>query len=213
MIRVVVVDDHQIFVDGVKALIEGFEDIEIVGEANDGIELIDCLSKAEANVILMDINMPIMDGIEATKLVLEKYPELKVLMLTMHDSKEYIEKLLKAGAHGYILKNTGKEELYEAINAVVKGDNYYSAAVTKSIMESMQKKKAVTKKLHNVELTSREKDVLELIAQEFTTNEIAEKLFISHHTVESHRKNLISKLQVRGVSGLVKYAIQSGLVD
>ena len=213
MIKVIVVDDHQIFIDGVKALIESFEDINIVAEANDGVELIDSLSKNEADIILMDINMPVMDGIEATKLVLEKYPELKVLMLTMHDSKEYIEKLLKVGAHGYILKNTGKEELYEAINTVVNGDNFYSAAVTKSIMESMQKKKSVIKKLHNVQLTSREKDVLELIAQEFTTNEIAEKLFISHHTVESHRKNLISKLQVRGVSGLVKYAIQSGLVD
>ena len=213
MIKVIVVDDHQIFIDGLKALIDGFEDIEIVSEANDGVDLIDRLTKIKADIILMDINMPRMNGIEATKLVLDKYPEIKVLMLTMHDSKEYIEKLLKAGAHGYILKNTGKEELYEAISTIVKGDNFYSAAVTKSIMDSMQKKKAVTKKLNNIELTSREKEVLVLIAQEFTTNEIAEKLFISHHTVESHRKNLISKLQVRGVSGLVKYAIQSGLAE
>ncbi|MBL4708220.1 MAG: response regulator transcription factor [Flavobacteriales bacterium] len=213
MIKAIVVDDHQIFVDGVKALINSMKGIEVVGEANNGVDLIDCLSKTEANIILMDVNMPVMDGIEATKAVLEKYPNLKVLMLTMHGSKEYIEKLLKAGAHGYVLKNTGKAELQTAVETIMSGEAFYSAAVTKRIMESMQKKRVVEKRIGNVELTQRETEVIVLIAQEYTTNEIAERLFISHHTVESHRKNLISKLQVRGVSGLVKYAIQSDLVD
>jgi len=213
MTKVIVVDDHQIFVDGVKALISGMESIEVVAEANNGVGLMDCLSKVEADIVLMDVNMPVMDGIEATQKSLEQYPDLKVLMLTMHDSTEYIQKLLKAGAHGYVLKNTGREELQLAIETIMKDEAFYSTAVTKRIMESMQKKRTVEKRLGNVELTGREKEVLVLIAQEYTTNEIAEKLFISHHTVESHRKNLISKLQVRGVSGLVKYAIQSGLVD
>lgn len=213
MIKVVIVDDHQIFVDGVKALINEMENIEVVGEANNGVDLIDCLSRVAPDIVLMDVNMPIMDGIEATKTALEKYPNLKVLMLTMHDTREYIEKLLKAGAHGYILKNTGKTELQTAIETIMNGDTFYSAAVTKRIMESMQKKRVLEKRIGTAELTEREKEVLILIAQEFTTNEIADKLFISHHTVESHRKNLISKLQVRGVSGLVKYAIQSGLAE
>ena len=213
MIKVVVVDDHQIFVDGIKVLINSMEGIEVSGEANNGVDLLDCLSKTQADLVLMDVNMPQMDGIEATKKVVEQYPNLKVLMLTMHDSTAYIEKLLKAGAHGYVLKNTGRAELQTAIETVMRGEAYYSAAVTQRIMEGLQKKKKLSNSLGDVELTDREKEVIILIAQEFTTNEIAEKLFISHHTVESHRKNLISKLQVRGVSGLVKYAIQSGLVD
>ncbi len=211
--KVIIVDDHQIFIDGVKALISGIEGVEIVGEANNGVDLIDLLSKVKTDLILMDVNMPIMDGLEATQLVLEKYPEVKVLMLTMHDSKEYIEKLLKVGAHGYVLKNTGKHELKEAMESVMQGIPFYSQAVTKRIMESLQKKKAVSNEHGNVVLTERETEVLTLIAQELTSNEIAEKLFISHHTVESHRKNLIAKLQVRGISGLVKYAVQMGIVD
>lgn len=211
--KVVIVDDHQIFIDGVKALISGMDEVEVVGEANNGVDLIDLLSKLETDLILMDVNMPIMDGLEATQKVLEKYPDIKVLMLTMHDSREYIEKLLKVGAHGYVLKNTGKQELKEAMESVMSGIPYYSQAVTQRIMESLQKKKSVSNEHGNVVLTDREKEVLVLIAQEHTTHEIADQLFISHHTVESHRKNLIAKLQVRGISGLVKYAVQMGIVD
>ena len=213
MIKVIIVDDHQIFVDGVKALLQNMEGIEAVGQANDGVDLIDCLSKTKADVILMDVNMPRMDGIEATKKVLVDYPDMKILMLTMHDSREYIGKLLKSGAHGYVLKNTRKEELKIAIETVMNGNSYYSPEVTQRVMESLQGKKRQRNGLGQVVLTDREKDVLKLIAQEFTTKEIGEKLYISHHTVESHRKNLISKLQVRGTTGLVVYAIQSGLVE
>lgn len=213
MIKVIIVDDHQIFVDGVKVLLQEMDAIEVIGQANDGIDLLMLLQKESPDVILMDVNMPNMNGVEATKKVVSKYPDIKILMLTMHDNALYIEKLIKAGAHGYILKNTGKTELYKAIQTVMNGQPFYSAAVTQRIMEGLQKKKKVAQDVMHVQLTDREKQVIVLIAQEFTTNEIAEKLFISHHTVESHRKNLISKLQVRGTSGLVKYAIQSGLSD
>lgn len=213
MIRLIVADDHQIFVDGVKALISTMDTMQIVAEANNGVELIDCMSKHEVDVVLMDINMPKMDGIEATNTILEKYPDVKILVLSMHDSRQHIEKVLKAGAHGYLLKNTGKEELQIAIEKVMEGESYYSEGVTKRIMESLQSKKRIRSKINSVVITEREQEVLKLLVQELTTNEIAEKLFISHHTVESHRKNLIAKLQVRGTSGLVKYAIQSGLVD
>ncbi|KAA3646854.1 MAG: DNA-binding response regulator [Bacteroidetes bacterium] len=212
MIRIVIVDDHQIFIDGVKELMNSIDEIEVVGIANNGIDLIDLLTKQEADVILMDVNMPKMDGIEATKYVVKHYPETKVLMLTMHDSRMFIEKLIRIGAHGYVLKNTGKAELKLAIETVQNGKNYYSTEVTQRIIEGMQMKEKAIKKTGNVELTEREKDVLKLIAQELTSNEIAEKLFISHHTVESHRKNLIAKLGVRSVAGLVKYAVQIGLI-
>lgn len=213
MIKVVITDDHQIFIDGLKALLSIMEGVELVGEANNGLELLEVLKKQEVDIILMDVNMPEMDGIEATKEVLQQYPDMKVLMLTMFGTQDYIQKLLKAGAQGYLLKNTGRDELENAIRTLVGGGTYYSKEVTDRIMEGLQKKKKQDQDYRLVELTEREKEVLVLIAEEMTTQEIADKLFISHHTVETHRKNLISKLNVRNVSGLVKYAVQQGMLD
>lgn len=213
MIKVIIVDDHQMFIDGIKGLIQSMPNISVVGEANNGIDLIDVLANTKADAILMDMSMPKMNGLEATKHVVKHYPDIKILMLTMHDSRNHIEKLLKAGATGYILKNTGIEELQKAIETVVTGEAYYSPQVTQRIMEGFHQKKKVENEYGEVDITDREKEVLALIAQEFTTSEIAEKLFISPHTVESHRKNLISKLGVRSAAGLVKYAVQMGLVD
>lgn len=211
MKKVIIVDDHQIFLDGLKEVFKAFDDISIVGEANDGVDLIDLLSKTDCDVILMDVNMPKMDGTAATKYVKQNYPDVKVLMLTMHDSKAMIEKLVKAGADGYVLKNTAKGELKMAIETLCSDQNYYSPMVTQTIMQSMRQKEALASDYGAVELTDREKDVLKLIAKEMTSHEIAEQLFISHHTVESHRKNLIAKLGVRSLAGLVKYAVKSGL--
>ncbi|MBO6516591.1 MAG: response regulator transcription factor [Bacteroidia bacterium] len=213
MIRTIIVDDHQLFIEGVKMLIAKMEDIEVVGEASNGVDLIDVLSSTEADVVLLDINMPQMDGVEATKHLVDKHPHVKVLMLTMHDTRNHIEKLLKTGAHGYVLKNTGGEELEKAIRTVHGGQSFYSETVTKRIMEGLQQRKNVEREHGHVQLTQREQDVLKLIANEFTTAEIGEQLFISPHTVESHRKNLMSKLGVRNSIGLVKYAVQMGLVD
>ena len=213
MIKVIIVDDHQMFIDGIKGLIQSMPNINVVGEANNGIDLIDVLADTKADAILMDMSMPKMNGLEATKHVVKHYPDIKVLMLTMHDSRNHIEKLLKAGASGYVLKNTGIEELQTAIETVVGGKTYYSPEVTQRIMEGFQQKRKVESEYGEVDITDCEKEVLALIAQEFTTSEIAEKLFISPHTVESHRKNLISKLGVRSAAGLVKYAVQMGLVD
>lgn len=211
MIRILVADDHQIFIDGIAVLINSIENMEIVATANNGAEVIDELSKTEIDVVLMDINMPIVNGFEATQHVIANYPSCKVLMLTMHNTKNYIEKLLKAGAHGYVLKNTGIEELEKAILTVVKGETYFSPEVSQTIMASLQQRDKIQREHDDIKLTDREKEVLKLIAGEFTTGEIAEKLFISKHTVESHRKNLISKLGVRSAAGLVKYAVQMGL--
>lgn len=213
MIKVIIADDHHLFIEGVRSLINSMDTIELIGELSNGQELVDTLAHTPCDVILMDINMPVLDGIEATKIIKKTYPNIKVLMLTMFSSKDYIEKLLKAGADGYLLKNTDAKELKLAIETLVNGESYFSKEVTARIMEGLQKKKQGEQFNHLIELTEREIDVLKLIVQEFTTAEIAEKLFISTHTVETHRKNLISKLNVRNIAGLVKYAMQNGLVD
>ncbi len=213
MIKIIIADDHQLFIDGIKSILKSIKTMEIIGEVNNGKMLVELLEQQKCDVILMDINMPEMNGIDATKHIKSKFPNIRILMLTMYNSRDYIEKLLRAGADGYILKNTGKEELQEAIETIYKGESFFSKEVTERIMEGLQKKKNAEKNSYLVELTEREIDVLKLIVQEFTTIEIAERLFISTYTVETHRKNLISKLNVRNIAGLVKYAMQNGLVE
>lgn len=213
MIKIIIADDHQLFIEGVHSLINSMKEIEIIKEVNDGRALIEELEHTKCDLILMDINMPIIDGIEATKQIKKTHPDIKILMLTMFSSKDYIEKLLRAGADGYLLKNTDAIELKDAIETLIRGESYFSKEVTERIMEGLQKKKHDEKTKFTIELTEREIDVLKLIVQEFTTAEIADKLFISTHTVETHRKNLISKLNVRNIAGLVRYAMEHGLVD
>jgi two-component system, NarL family, nitrate/nitrite response regulator NarL len=212
-IKIMIADDHQMFIDGIKALLEPNKTFSIIGEANNGFQVIEKLEKNEVDIILMDVNMPELDGIETTKQIIKNYPKIKVLMLTMFNTRDYIEKVLKAGAHGYILKNTGKEELQEAIIKVIEGESFFSKEVTEKIMQGLQRKKEAQSDPLFIELTEREKEVLKWIVEELTTQEIADKLFISHHTVETHRKNLISKLNVKNTAGLVKYALQNGIVN
>ena len=214
-VKVIIADDHLIFTEGVMSLLESEDWIEVVGTAANGNALMRLLETQEADLILMDIHMPEMDGIEATELLLKEKPHIKVLMLTMTGEPKLIEKLIKTGAHGYILKNTGKAELLNAIKTILGGATYYSQQVSHIYMESLRKptRKAPTVSTGQVTpLTNREKDVLKLIAQEYTTSEIAERLFISQNTVETHRKNLLSKLQVRNSAGLARYAVENGLL-
>ena len=153
-----------------------------------------------------------MDGIEATAKIRAAFPDIKIIMLTMYNNHEFILSLMNAGASGYVLKNTGKKELLEAIKTVHEGKIYYSKDVTETILQNFSKPPA-EQKLEAVQLTEREKEVLKLIALEYTTPEIAEKLFISTNTVETHRKNLMSKLKVKNIAGLVKFALQTGLIS
>lgn len=212
MINIIIADDHQMFIDGIKSLLEQQQDIAIVGEALNGTDLMAILRKVQADIVLMDINMPGMDGVEATRQIRREHIEVKVLALTMYNTREFVASLLGAGASGYILKNTGKEELLAAIHALKNGSTYFSGAVTKRIMESMQgKRSSIFDGV--IELTVREKEVLKLIALEHTSQEIAKKLFLSVNTIETHRKNLLSKLNLKNTAGLVKYAIQHGVLD
>jgi two-component system, NarL family, nitrate/nitrite response regulator NarL len=209
MINVVIADDHQIVLDGLKSLLEREKDICLVGEALNGKELLALLEKNQADVAVIDIDMPIMNGFEATKEIKKLYLGVKVLILSMYNDNEYIRQLIETGASGYILKNKGKEELVNAIKKIAAGDEYYGDAVIKTLIADLKKNK---KSINNVNiiLTKREKEILGLIAEGNSTPQISDKLFIAHCTVETHRRNLIDKLGVANTKELIRYAIENG---
>lgn len=211
MIKILIADDHQMFIDGLKSMLEETEGIEVIGEAMNGQEVIDISNRIAVDIVIMDISMPDMDGIEATKELFKKHPHIKVLGLSMFNDRNFISDLLKAGAHGYILKNTGKEELVKAIHTLESGENYLGEEVEKTLLSSFMKK---TSQMQVVEkLSEREQEVLECIATGLTTNEIAIQLFISKNTVETHRKNLLYKLKARNTAELVNNAYKQRIIQ
>ncbi len=215
-IKVVIADDHKIIRVGLRGLLEREKDISVVGEAENAEDIEKLLASQSADVILMDIDLGETDGIVATKRVKELHPELQVLGLTMHEEPDYIIKMLEAGASGYLLKNAGREELLAAIHTVAKGDSYFSQKVSATLLQAVTRQKTATPEVKKTQiqtpLSEREIEVLRLIAQEYSNGEIAEKLFISIRTVDTHRRNLLEKLQVKNTVGLVKYAINKGLI-
>ncbi len=212
-VTLILADDHQIVRDGLRSLLQNEKKYVIVGEAENGIQALELVEKLKPNLVIMDINMPHMDGIEATRIIGEKHPDTKVLVLTMTSEQEHIKKMIEAGAGGYILKNSGRDELISAIDFIVSGRNYFSDEVKDAIMQNMVQQQAKNDKIAGepVPLTRREKDVLNLIVKEFTNFEIAEKLFISVRTVDAHRRNLLEKTGARNTAGLVKFAIENSL--
>lgn len=213
-IRILLVDDHKIVRDGIISLLQDDPRLVIVGQAENGIEALDKIEKVEPDLVLLDINMPIMDGLNCAKHITEKFPNVKILTLTMLNEQEHIKNMLAAGAGGYILKSSGREELITAINTVMAGNTYFSEEVKDLIMMDMIKRKTSTGKIvgEPIPLTPREIDVLQLIVDEYTNLEIAEKLFISVRTVDAHRRNLLEKTGSRNTAGLVKYALENDLV-
>jgi len=214
-IRVMIVDDHQIIIDGLNALLDEHEFIKVVATATDGQMAIEMMEIHHCNVIIMDIKMPDMNGIEATREIKRKYPKVEILALTTYNEKKLITEIMKAGALGYILKNTGGDELESAIINVAGGEKYYSKEVALELLDATpsDQEQVYKSDLDDMySLTQRETEILRLIANEYTTSQIAEQLFISINTVETHRKNLIRKLSVKNLAGLVKFAIQKGLV-
>jgi len=214
-IKIIIADDHQMFIDGIKSCLAENEFIAIIATANDGLEAITCLENEKADVILLDINMPKMNGIEVAKIIVKKFETVRIIALSMYLEKEFIEELIRIGISGYILKNTGMKELENAIVSVASGKKYFSNDVALKMLGA-ETSAAYSTHLRQPSapgLTEREKEVLKLIALELTTPEIAEKLCISAYTIETHRKNLIRKLNVKNIAGLVKYAVQNGLAD
>jgi DNA-binding NarL/FixJ family response regulator len=207
MIRIFIADDHQMFVDGIKRILAEQENMTLVGEAANGRELLNLLPHYPCDVLLLDINMPEYNGLEVLEKLHELAPECRVLMLSMYDEGEVIIKALKKGAHGYLLKNASQEELIEAIEELSRGKKYYSDAIGKKVMEGLMEPALPKKDL----LSEREKEVMCWIVEEYTTDQIAEKLCISHHTVESHRKNILSKIGAKNTAGIVRYALAHGI--
>ena len=214
-IRVVIADDHKIIRVGLRGLLEREKDIEVTGEASSADEVLNILAIHPTDVVLMDIDLGDSNGIATTLKIKEIYPLIHVLGLTMHEEPDYIIKMLEAGASGYLLKNAGREELLAAIHAVAKGDSYFSQKVSATLLQAITRQKEnPEKKKPAIEtpLSDREIEVLRLITQEYSNGEIAEKLFISIRTVDTHRRNLLEKLQVKNTVGLVKYAIEKGII-
>jgi DNA-binding NarL/FixJ family response regulator len=215
MIQVLIADDHNMFVDGIESILKGEDHIQVAGKCFDGRAVFDMIKAIDIDVILLDINLPEMSGIEVCKKLTEEYPKIKVLALSMHNDESFVTEILKNGAMGYILKNTGKLELIKAIESVYNGQSYFSDEVTRIIMKSLVKQRQGTKSTGSrptPKISRREKEVLELIVREYTTQEIAGELFISLKTVESHRRSLLTKLNVRNTAGLVRVALENDLV-
>ncbi|MEO6166037.1 MAG: response regulator transcription factor [Chitinophagales bacterium] len=209
MIRIIIADDHQMFMDGLKLIIRGFKNIEVVGEALNGNDVLTLLETTPADIVMLDINMPGKDGIETAKDIRKKFPGIKVLIVSMHKQKEFITRLVAAGVSGYILKNTGAKELHDAIMVINEGGEFFGEEITKEILHSMRNRDSMPEA---PQFSKREVDVLRLLNEELTTQEIADKLFISFHTVESHRKNMLMKAGVKNTAGLIRYGMNMGLI-
>lgn len=210
-INLLIADDHTMFLEGIVSLLGQESDINIIGKAHNGIEALDIIKTTSVDLVILDISMPEMDGIELTKILKKKYPEIKILVVSTHSNVNIISRLIRIGVNGYLLKNAEKSELLEAIHSIIEGNNYFSEETEdKYICKQLRIEKQV---LNLTELSSREKEILVLIANEYNTAEIAEKTFISLNTVNTHRRNLLSKLNAKNTAGLVKYAVENGLVD
>jgi len=206
-------DDHKIFREGVRSILEKEQDMEVVGEAANGVEVIELIEQVEVDVLVLDIDIGTPNGIEITELISQNHPETKILILSMMGLHDFVIQALEKGAIGFLLKNTGKDEVLTAIRSVSKGDSYFSREVSAILIEQLQKPASLKRKSTEIPISPREIEVLKLIAQEFSNSEIAEKLYISIRTVDTHRRNLLEKLGAKNTAGLVKFAIQKGLVD
>lgn len=220
-IKILIADDHKLVRTGIRYTLTGNEDVNFIDridEVVNGKEAVEKMDIFFYDIILMDINMPEMDGITATKEIIGKFPEAKIIALSMHSDDYEIRSMVQAGAKGYLLKNTGSEMLVEAIKTVCDGGKYYSNEIALKLMEPYSEALprdfgiARRKDRRKISLTRRELEVLKLIANEYTNEEIAQKLDLSKRTIDSHRQNILTKIQVKNTAGLIKYAIQLGLL-
>jgi DNA-binding NarL/FixJ family response regulator len=215
-IKVFLVDDHKLIRDGIKAHFDDDERFKVVGEASNGQKALELLKNVNTDIVLMDINMDEMDGIECTSKINELYPNIKVLALTMLAENQYIKEMLKAGAVGYLLKNSNEQEIKQGIISVCEGEPFYSPKVMHTVMNSLSAPVAKKKKSKfepTIPLTEREKEVLVLIIKENSNQEIADKLYISKRTVDAHKRNLLEKTGAKNVAGLVIFALNNGIIN
>lgn len=211
MQTVLIADDHQIFADSLTMLLSGLNTVEVAGQVTDGRQVLSFLEKYPVDVVLSDLHMPYMNGIELILHIRRRFPAVKVLVLTMAEDTMHIREALQAGATGYVLKSAGKDELKKALSLLENGQQYISHQALQQLYRQPEPTDEGTDLL--TALTSREIDVIKLIAQENSSTQIADKLFISLNTVETHRKNLFKKLNVKNSLGLIKFALKHGLAD
>lgn len=212
MINILIADDHQLMIDGIKTTLAGIEDFNIVAEAYNGFQVLEKLDSGLAvDIILMDINMPKLDGLGCTKTVRTNYPGIRIIALTQYDERRLVKQMVKNGASGYLLKDTSKDILVKAIRLVYGGEQYFCEKLfIRSINQEL--KNEDTKSIFPT-LSDRETEILKLIGRELNSQEIADKLFISLHTVENHRANLINKAGVKNTAGLVRWATENDFLD
>jgi len=211
-IKILIVDDHQIVLDGLKLMLSEQSEFSIIGEAHNGKEALSFVEQNQVDIILLDLNMPELNGFETCKILKQDFPEVRVLILSTLSDIRMVKNIVKEGADGYLLKNSGQEELTEAILKIMKGENFYDARIINAMLKPTSQKKA--KSLDVIpSLSRREKEILQLIIKEMTTSEIAQKLFIGVGTVESHRRNMISKMGARNTAGLVSKAYEFGILS
>jgi DNA-binding NarL/FixJ family response regulator len=211
MIKLLIADDHQVLLDGFNSIFQGITDVEVVATAHNGQEVLDLLEEQEVDVILLDINMPVLNGVEACKIICKKYPSVKVVALSMYDQQSYFKRMMQHGASGYLLKNDTVEEIEKAIRVVMEGQRYVSSQL-RDLLTSLDFIAGNNKEVYGSEVSPRELEVLQYVAEGFTDPQIAEKLFLSSHTVSSHRKNLIMKFDARNTAELVKKALERGVI-
>lgn len=213
MIKVLIADDHQLLIDGIRSTLRNDKHIKIVAEAHNGLEVLEKLDSlnGEIDVILMDIYMPEMNGLDCTRMVCKKYPEMKVIALSQYDERRFVKKMIRYGSTGYLLKDASKSEIIEAIHKVNEGGEYFTGRISDKLFKPNENNDDADPLFPK--LTVREKEVLKLICEGNSSHEISAELNISYHTVESHRANLMVKTQVKNTAGLVRWAIENDFYE
>ena len=209
-IRIIIADDHQLFRNGLKILLDAFDRFSVVGEAGNGLELIETIKETECDIILMDIDMPVMDGIEATRQVLEIEPGINIIALSMYGEEDYYYKMINSGAKGFLLKDSDINEVKEAIVNVSNGGNYFSQELLYNVIRKIKTRESEIKMAN---LSKREKEILNKICEGLSNQEIADVLFISKRTVDKHRANLLSKTNSKNTASLILYAIKNKIIE
>lgn len=213
-LKVVLAEDHQLFREGLKAMLSVKEELEVVAEAKDGLETIRCIRKHTPDLLILDLSMPKLSGISVLNDVRNQYPDMKILVLTIHESDQYVLETFKAGANGYCIKDASREELLMAVDSVLAGKTFISPGIADEVMEGyLTGRKTLKEKSDWETITQREREVLKLLAEGYMNKEIGGLLNISTKTVEKHRANIMSKLDLHNAAALTAYAIEQGLVE
>jgi DNA-binding NarL/FixJ family response regulator len=210
---VLIADDHQLFRFGLRSVLREFDFVSEVHEVENGREAIEEVTKERYDIILMDINMPLVNGTEATRLIKREFPEIKIIAITVFEDQKHVIEMIEAGASGYIIKNTNGEEIKNALLKVMNNELYFSKKISESLITSLVYKHKNRKHQYNELLSNREKEILYLICSEYTSKEIAESLYLSEKTVDWHRLNLLQKTNSKNIAGLVLFALRCGIID